>query len=77
MVPHFPVFADLGCNEAVFFFKSVLYCVYYLIILQVLCPAARIMSGEMNTMLSFTPNVASRVVNLTQSSMLSDSMMSD
>ena len=40
-------------------------------------PAARIMSGEMNTMLSLVPNVASRVVDLTQLSMSSDSMMSD
>ena len=37
-----------------------------------LCPA-----GEMSTMLSLALNVASRVVDLTQSSMTSDSMMSD
>ena len=35
------------------------------------------MSGEMSTMLLLAPNVASRVVDLTQSSMSSDSMTSD
>ena len=42
-----------------------------------LCPAARIASGEMSTTLSLAPNDDNRVVDLTQSSMSSDSMMSN
>ena len=42
-----------------------------------LCPDAQIMSGEMSTCCSSPPNVACWVVDLTQSSMSSDSMTSD
>ena len=42
-----------------------------------LCPAARIVSGEMSATLLLAPNDDNRVVDLTQSSMLSDSMMSN
>ena len=38
-------------------------------------PAAWIVSGEMRATLSLAPNDENRVVNLTQSFMLSDSMM--
>ena len=41
-----------------------------------LCPATWIASGEMSATLSLAPNDDNRVVDLTQSSMLSDSMMS-
>ena len=51
-------------------FINLLYC-------RSLRPLARIMSAEMSTMLSLAPNVASRVVDLTQSSMSPDSMMFD
>ena len=42
-----------------------------------LCPAARIASGEMSATLSLAPNDDNRVVDLTQLSMSSDSMMSN
>ena len=42
-----------------------------------LCPAARIMSAEVSSMLLLAPIVANRVVNLTQLSTSSDSMMSN
>ena len=41
-----------------------------------LCPAARIASGEMSATLSLASNDDNRVVDLTQSSMSSDSKMS-
>ena len=40
-------------------------------------PTAQIMPGEVSSMLLLTPNVADRVVDLTQLSMSWDSMMSD
>ena len=42
-----------------------------------LCPAAWIASGEMSATLSLALNDDNRVVDLTQSSMSSDSMMSN
>ena len=60
------VFSNPFCMVSINF----LYC-------RSLCPAARIASGEMSATLSLAPNDDNRVVDLTQSSMSSGSMMSN
>ena len=60
------VFSNPFCMVSINF----LYC-------RSLCPAAWIASGEMSATLSLAPNDDNRVVNLTPSSMSSDSMMSN
>ena len=71
-MPHFPVFANFESSEAARFLK--LFCIVSINLLYfgLLRPAARIMSGEMSITLSVAPNVARRVVDLTQSSMSSE-----
>ena len=75
-MPHLSVIADLGCSESACLLESVLYGFYIFFVLQSLCPAARIASGEMSATLSLALSDDYRVVDLTQSSMSSDSMMS-
>ena len=60
------------------FFKNLFYIVSInLLYCGSLRPATCIMSGEMSTILSLALNVASGVVDLTQLSMSSESMISD
>ena len=74
---HFPIFADLGCSEAARLwqclgtvFINFLYC-------RSLCPATPMRSGKVFAILSLTPNIGIRVVDLTQLFISSDSMISD